>query len=119
MTSVSKNVYIDRLDDIVNEYNTTYHRKIKMKLLDVKNNAYIDFSKKSNDKDPKFKVSDYVRISKCKSIFSKGCTPNWSDEVFVIKEVKNTGSWTYVINDLKGEEIVGTFHEKELQRRNR
>ena len=89
-----------------------------MKPFDVKNNAYIDFNKKFNDKDPKFKVSDYVRISKYKIIFSKGCTPNWSKEVFVIKEVKNTGPWTYVINDLKGEEIVGTFHEKELQKTN-
>ena len=89
-----------------------------MKPFDFKNNAYIDFNKKFNDKDPKFKVSDYVRISKYKSIFSKGCTPNFSKEVFVIKEVKNTGPWTYVINDLKGEEIVGTFHEKELQKTN-
>ena len=63
MTSISKNVYIDKLDDIVNEYYNTYHRAIKMKPADVKNNTYIDCSKKVNDKDPKFKVGDHVRTS--------------------------------------------------------
>ena len=76
MTSISKNVYIDKLDDIVNEYNNTYHRTIKMKPVDVKNNIYIDFKKEVNDKDPKFKVDDHVRISKYKNVFAKGCTPN-------------------------------------------
>ena len=60
MTSVSKNVYIDKLDDIVSEYNNTYHRTIKMKPVDVKDNTYIVFEKKVNDKDPKFKDSDHV-----------------------------------------------------------
>ena len=81
MKSISKNVYIDKLDDIVNEYNNLYHRTIKMKPADVKNNTYIDFKKEINDKDPKFKVGDHVRISKYKNIFAKGCTPNWSEEV--------------------------------------
>ena len=72
--------------------------------------------KEINNKDPKFKVVDRVRISKYKNIFAKGYTPNWSEEVFVIKKVKNTVSWTYVINDLNGEEIIGTFYEKELQK---
>ena len=81
MTSVSKNVYINKLDDIVNEYNNTYHRTIKMKPVDVKDNTYIDSmelhsSKEVNDKDPKFKVGDHVRISKYKNIFAKGYTPN-------------------------------------------
>ena len=71
MTSVSKNVYIDRLDDIVNEYNNTYHRTIKMKPVDVKHNTYIESSKKVNDKDPNFKVGNHIRISKCKNIFAK------------------------------------------------
>ena len=62
-TSVSKNVYIDKLDDIVSEYNNTYHRTIKMKPVDVKDNKYIDSKKEVNDKDPKFKVWDHVRIS--------------------------------------------------------
>ena len=114
MTSVSKNVYINKLDDIVNEYNNTYHRTIKMKPVDVKDNTYIDFKKEVNDKDPKFKVGDHVRISKYKNIFAKGYTPNWSEEVFVIKKVKNTVPWTYVINGLNDEEIIGTFYEKEL-----
>ena len=107
MTSISKYVYIDKLDDIVGEYNNTYHRTIKMKPVDVKDNTYIDFKKEVNDKDPKFKVGDHVRISKY--IFAKGYTPNWSAEVFVVSKIKNTVPWTYVINDLNGEEIVGTF----------
>ena len=118
MTSVSKNVYIDKLDDIVNEYNNTYHRTIKMKPVDVKDNTYIDFKKEVNDKDPKFKVSDHVRISKYKNIFAQGYTPNWSEEVFIIKKVKNTVPWRYIINDLNGKEIIGTFYEKELQKTN-
>ena len=112
MTSISDNVYIDKLDDIVNEYNNTYHRVIKMKPVDVKDNTYIDSMQCSNDKDPKFKVGGHVRISKYKNIFPKGYTPNWSEEVFVIRKVKNTIPWTYVINDLNGDEIIATFYEK-------
>ena len=108
-------MYIDKFDDIVNEYSNTYHRAIKMKPVDVKDNTYIDSaelysSKEVNDKDPKFKVGNHVRISEYKNIFAKGCTPNWSEEVFVIKKVKNTPPWTYVINDLNGEEIILTFY---------
>ena len=89
MTSISKNVYIDKLDDIVNKYNNTYHSTIKMKPVDVKSNTYIDSSKEINDKDPKFKIGDIVRISKYKNIFAKGYVPNWCEEVFVIlKEMK-------------------------------
>ena len=116
MTSVSKNVYSDKLDDIVNEYNNTYHRTIKMKPIDVKDSTYINIDKEVNDNDPKFKVGDHVRISKYKNTFAEGYTPNWSKEVFVIKEIKNTVPWTYVINDLNNEEIIGTFYEKELQK---
>ena len=118
MTSISKNVYINKLDDIVNEYNNTYNTTIKMKPIDVKDNTYINTSKKINYKDPKFKVGDRVRISKYKNIFAKGYMPNWSEEVFVIKKVKNTVPWTYDINDLNGEEIIATFYEKELQKTN-
>ena len=118
MTAISKNVYIDKLDDIVNEYNNTYHRTIKMKPVDVKDITYIDFKKQVNDKDPKFKVGDNVRISKCKNIFAKGYTPNWSEEFLVNSKIKNTVPWTYVINDLNGEEIIGLFYEKELQKTN-
>ena len=121
MTSVSKNVYINKLDDIVNEYNNIYHKTIKMKPVDVKDNTYIDSMELHSvglhfNKDPKFKVGDHVRISKYKNIFSKGYTPNWSDKLFVIKKVKNTATWTYVVNDLNGDEITGTFYEKELQK---
>ena len=114
MTSISKNVYIDKLDDIVDGYNNTYHTTIKMKPIDVKDNTYINAEKEINNKDPKFKVGDHVY----KNIFAKGCMPNWSEEVFVIKKVKNTVPWTYVINDLNGEEVAGTFYEKELQKTN-
>ena len=116
MTSISKNVYIDKLDDIIQKYNNKNHRAIKIKPIDVKDNTYIDFSKEVNDNDPKLKVDDHVRISKYKNIFAKCYTPNWSEEVFVIKNIKNTVPWTYVIYDLNGEEITGTFYEKELQK---
>ena len=120
MTSVSKNMYIDKLDNIVNKYNNTYHRTIKMKPIGVKDNTYIDSMEvpHSNDKDPKFKVGDNVRISKYKNIFAKGHTPNWSEEVFVIKNVKHTVPQTCVINNLNDDEIIGTFYEKEPQKTN-
>ena len=94
MISISKNVYIDKLNTIVNKYNNTYHTTIKMKPIDVKDNAYINTSKKINYKDPKFKVGDYVIISKYKNIFAKGYMPNWSEEVFVVDKIKNTVPWT-------------------------
>ena len=118
MISILKNVYIGQLDDIVDKYNNTYHTTIKMKPIDVKDNTYINTSKEINNKDLKFKVGDRVRISKYKNIFAKGYMPNWSEEVFFIKKSKNTVSWTYVMNDLNDEEIIGTFYEKELQKTN-
>ena len=90
MTSVSKNLYVDKLDDIVGEYNNTYHRTIKVKPVDAKDNTYIDSKKEVDDKDPKFKDGDHVRISKYKNIFAKGYTPNWFEEVFVVSKIKNT-----------------------------
>ena len=87
-----------------------------MKPIDVKDNIYIDFKKEVNDKDPKFKVSDYVRISKYRNIFAKGYTPNWMEEVFVIKKVKSTVPWTYIINDLNGEELLEHFMKKNEKR---
>ena len=104
-------MHIDKLDDIVKEYNNTYHTAIKMKPADVKDNTYIDFKKGLNDKNPKFKVGDHVRTSSYKNIFTKGYMPNWSEEIFIIKKIKNTVPWTYFINDLNGEEIIGTFYE--------
>ena len=88
MTSESKNVYIDKLDDMIDEYNNTYHRPIKMKPVDIKDNIYFDFQKEVNDKDPKFKVGDHIIISRYKNIFAKGYTPKWCEEVFVTKRVK-------------------------------
>ena len=89
-----------------------------MKPIDVKDNTFVSIDKEVNDKDLKFKVVDQVRISKYKNIFAKGYTPNWSEEIFAIKEIKNSVPWTYVINDLNGEEITGTFYEIELQKTN-
>ena len=89
-----------------------------MKPIDVKDNTYIEFGKEGNYKYPKFKVGDHVRISKFTNIFAKGYTPNWSEEIFVIKKVKNTVSRTYAINDLNSEEIIGIFFEKELEKTN-
>ena len=115
MTSISKNVYVDKLDDIVNKYNTS-HSTIKMKPVDIKPSTYIDSTKKINNKDHKFKIGDNVKISKYKNIFAKGYVPNWSEEVFVIKKVKSTVPWTYVISDLKEDKIVGTFYEKSCKK---
>ena len=112
MTSLSKNVYFDKLGDIANEYNNAYYRANKMKPVDIKGNAYIDSGKEVNDKDLEFQVSDHVRISKYKNFFAKGYVPNQSEKVFVIKEVKNTVPWTYVISNLNGKEIIGIFYDK-------
>ena len=89
-----------------------------MKPVDVNSNTYIDSSKEIDNKDLKYKVGDIVRISKVKNIFAKGYTLNWSEEVFMIENLKTTVPWTYVINDPNGEEIIGTFYEKELQNTN-
>ena len=117
MTALSKNIYFDVLDDIVDNYNKTFYRTIKMKPTDVKSDSYTEYNVDSNEKYPKFKIGN-VRISKYKNIFAKGYASNRSEEVFIIRRIKNTVSWTYVINDLKGEETVETFSEKVLQNTN-
>ena len=104
-------IYKNELDKACFQYDTAYG--------DFKDNTYVDSKKEVNHKYPKFKVGDHVRISKYKSIFAKGYTPNWSEEVFVINKIKNAVSRTYVINDLNGGEITGTFYEKELQKTNK
>ena len=129
MTAISKNFYFDVLDDIVKKYNNTIHRTIKMKPIEVTGDYYVKsngiaFNKDSielhsiklhsNKKDSKFQVSDHVRISKYKNIFANEYTRNWSEEAFAISKIKNPVRWTYVINDLNGEEITGNFSEKEL-----
>ena len=107
MTSTSKNVYVDKLD-IVNKYNNTCYKTIKIKLVDVKSSMYIDFNEENDQEASKFEVGDYLRISKYKNIFAKGYIPNCSEEDFLIEKIKNNVLWTYVISDLNGEEIVGT-----------
>ena len=104
MYSISKKVYINKLDDIVNKYNNTSHRTIKMKPVDVKSNTYINSGKEINDKDHKFKVGDHVRISKYKNIFAKGYVPNWSELVFGMTRVENT-------------DVIGVLYEKELKKK--
>ena len=89
-----------------------------MKPMDVESDSFAEYNEESNEKDPKFKVGNHVSISKYKNIFAKGYTPNWSEEVFVVKKIKDTVPWTYFLSDLNGEEIVGRFYEKELQKTN-
>ena len=116
MTATGRNVYYDVLDDAVNEYDNTKHSTIKMKPIDVKNNnkrVYID---EHNEKDSTFKVGDRVRISKFKNIFAKGCSPNWSTEIFIVDKVNDAVPYTYNLKDLNDEEIIGSFYDKELQK---
>ena len=116
MTTISKNVYIDALNDIVNKYNNTVHRTIKTKPIDVTNDPYAEYNEDSNKKSPKFKVNDHVRISKYKNVFAKGYVPNWSEEVFIVNEIKSTVRWTYTINDLNSKKNTGTFYEKNCKK---
>ena len=88
MTTISRNVYTDMLNDIVNKYNNAIHRTIKMKAIDVTNDSYAEYSEDFNQKGPKFKVNDHVRISKYKNIFPKGYVPNWSEEVLLLMRLK-------------------------------
>ena len=108
MTSISKNVYINKQEDTVDKHNNCYCNTTKMKPIDVKSSTYIDFSIESNDKDPKFK--EYQNIKKNAKTYS----PSWSEEVSEIKKVKNTVPCTYVIEELNGKEIVETSYEKEF-----
>ena len=86
ITAISKNVYFNVLDDIVDENNNIYHKTIKMKSVDVGDDSFAEYNKESNEKDPKFKLGDHVRISKFKNVFAKGYAPNWSEETFVVKK---------------------------------
>ena len=86
MTSISKNVYFDVLDGLVDKYNNTYHKTIKMKPVIVGDDSFAKYNEEANEKDRKFKLGDHVRISKYKNIFAKGYTPNWSEEIFIVKK---------------------------------
>ena len=116
MTAVSKNVYFDVLDDIINKYNNKVYRTIKMKPTDVTSDSYAEYNEDSNKKNPKFKVGDHVKISKYKNIFAKGYAPNWWEEVFIISKIKNTVPWTYVVSELSGEEITEVFTKKNCKK---
>ena len=115
MTAISKNIYFDVLDDIVNKYNNTVHRTIKMKPIDVTDDSFAEYNEESNKRNPKFKVDDHVRISKYKNIFAKGYAANWSEEIFIVSKIKNTVP-TYAISDLNGEKITGNFYEKNYKK---
>ena len=91
MAAISKNIHFDVLDDIVNKYNNTVHKTIKIKPTDVTDDSYAECNEDFHKKD---KVEDNVRISKYKNIFAKGYTPNWSEEVFIVSKIKNTVPWT-------------------------
>ena len=95
-------MYIDKLDDMLNRYNNTYHSAIKMKPVDVNPDMHVEYNKENNKEGSKFKVGDHARISEYKNIFEKDFVPNWSEEIFVIKRVKNTVPWKYAISDLNG-----------------
>ena len=116
MFSVSQNVHIDKLDDIVNKYSNTYHRTINMKLVDVKPNTDINSSQEINDKDPKFKMGNIVRISKYKNIFAKGYVPNWSEEVFVNKTSKTLFRRHVLIVILKAKKLLERFTKKDCKK---
>ena len=116
MTAILKNVYFNVLDDIVNKYNNTVHRSIKMKPIDVTSDSYAEYNEDSNEKDPEFKVGYHVNISKYKNIFAKRYTQNWSEEIFVVSKIKNTVPWTYAISDLNDVKFAGNFYQKELQK---
>ena len=106
MTSISKSMYIDKSDDLVNKYNNRYHsttKTTKMKYIDVKSSTYIDSNNEINDQDPKPDFGDVFRKSKHKTFLHKATVPNLPQEVFVFTKVKNTILWTYVISDLKGQ----------------
>ena len=109
MAAVSKNIYFNTLDGVVNKYNNTVYGSIKMKPTDFTSDSYAEYNEDSNKKDPKLKVGDHVRILKYKNIFNKGYTQTWPEEVFIASKIKNTVPWTYVISDLNGEKLLEVF----------
>ena len=113
-------IWINDLDKLVNEYNNTYHRSIKMKPIDaslksneniVRNNLY---NFKITNKKPKFSIDDRVRVSLLKNTFEKSYTSNYSQEIFIIDDIKTSNVHYYFLKDLQGEKIDGMFYEQEL-----
>ena len=122
-TANNTRTYIDVLQKLVDKYNNTYHHSIKSKPSDARKpekyahvfEALFGKVNREKKKTPKFHVGDRVRIGKKKEQFEKGFTPNWTEEIFVIDQVKDTKPPTYGIKDLRGEPVKGTFYEAELQ----
>ena len=118
MTSILKNVCIDKLDDIVNKYKNTCHSSIKMKVADLKSSTYIEFYEKTIRKVLDLKLAIMLEYQNIKGFLQKVMLQIGLKKLFVIKKIKTTVPWTYVISDLTGEEIVGKFYEKELEKTN-
>ena len=116
MTAISKSVYLNVLDDIVNKYKNADHKTIKIKPIDVTSDSYAKYDKDSYVTKSKLKFGDNVRISKYRNIFAKGYTENWSEEVFVVSKIKSAVPWAYVISDLNGEPIAGSFMKENCQK---
>ena len=112
MTGISKNVYFDVLDDIVNKYNKTVHKTIKTKPIDVTSDSYAEYNEDFNKKYPKFKFGEHVRISKYKNIFAKEYAPNWSEEVFVVSKIKNIFSWFLLLVTWMVKKLPEVFMKK-------
>ena len=116
MTAISKNVYFDVLDDIVNKNNNTVHRTIKMKPIDVTSGSYAEYNEGFNKKILNLKLVTVLEFQNTKTFFAKRYALNWSEDAFVVSGVKNTVPLTYVVSDFNGKKIIGSFYEKELQK---
>ena len=114
MTAVSKNVYFDVLDNVFDKYNNPVHRTIKMEPIDITSDSYAEYNEDSNEKDPKFKVGDHVKFQNTKTFLLRDTLKTGQKKFFIIS--KDTVRWTYVITNLNGEPITGSFYEKELQK---
>ena len=114
MAAASGDVHINALDYIVNKCNSTVHKTVQIKPIDVTSNSYAEYNVDSNESDSKFKVGDHVRISKYKILFAKGYTQNSSEEVLITSKIKNTVPWTNIISHLKGKEITESFYKNKL-----
>ena len=115
----SNNKWIDIIDDVINSYNNSFHRSIKMKPVDVKMEHVVILRHRlnynGNIKPAKFKVGDKVRIIKKKKRFEKEYKPSWTDEIFIINKLNPTNPITYMLIDNNGENIIGSFYHEELQ----
>ena len=116
MTAISKNVYFDVWDDIVNKYNNTVHRTIKTKPIDVTGDYYAEYNENFNKKDSKFKVGDNVRISKHKNIFAKGYTPNCSEKFLLLVKLKIQFLGLMILVNWMVKKLLGVFMKKSCKK---